>query len=177
VIASCESFGRDPHSGMDLLLLAASDPGEAVRVVAGLSKRPFLCLLVWDAEQESVDAIDRVTEALLAAGCVYLCAWGTDCERVHDICDENIVAMELDGRGDEILSESVMTTWHEREAVDEALWFLLRCAVPDDDVAASCTTSLVLAIGVPDARVHSIRSALADPVAFARRVERERDAS
>lgn len=172
-----ETFGRDPHSATNLLLCSAGDPEEAVRAVDGLPKRPFSCLLVWDAADEAVTAIAAVTEALLRAGCVYLCTWGTDCERVHDICDENLVAMDLDDRREELLSECVMTTWHAAAALDEALWFLLRCAAPDDDVAVSCATSLVLTIGASDARIRSIRSALADPVAFARRVEHETDGS
>jgi hypothetical protein len=40
-----------------------------------------------------------------------------------------------------------MTTWHEGDTLEEALWFFTINAVPDDAFTLSCTTWLAVAIG------------------------------
>ncbi len=69
---------------------------------------------MWDSEQESVGEISRVAEVLLGSGGVYFCTWGNGCERVHDI-----IEVDPDPADDSV----VMTTWHDDETLDEALWF------------------------------------------------------
>lgn len=44
-----------------------------------------------DSRDISVAEIARFAEMALQDGAAYICAWGPDCERVHDIVDETIV--------------------------------------------------------------------------------------
>jgi hypothetical protein len=81
----------------------------------------------------------------LASGCVYLCAWGPGCERVHDSFDLKIV--ERDIGGDVPNALGVMTTWHEKETLDEAIDFLTGAAWPDDVFVSTCRSSLVAVVG------------------------------
>ena len=62
---------------------------------------------------------------MLEQGIAYLCVWGTDCERVHDLFD-------LERMPDEPKGRVVMTTWHSKESLSEALWFFANCVEPDD---------------------------------------------
>jgi hypothetical protein len=62
----------------------------------------------------------------------YFCAWGPDCSRFHDIVDEVILGDDLDERlfvGPNA-EDHIMTTWHERDRLDEALDFFINWAQP-----------------------------------------------
>ena len=61
--------------------------------------------------------ISDIANWALDQGAVYVCVWGPDCERVHDIIDEVIVNRNP-GETDE---DVIMTTWHDDEALNEAL--------------------------------------------------------
>ncbi len=89
---------------------------------------PFVVAVVASATDVSAGEIDDFAEALLEQGAAYVCAWGPDCERVHDIFDEAFVGSEGLGR-----EQFVMTTWHDGEVLEEALWYAVwAAAVPDD---------------------------------------------
>lgn len=64
---------------------------------------------------------EAVAKELVRSGCLYLMAWGQECEAWHDAVDmANIEQFDFK----EIPEESfIMTTWHEEEPLSEALWF------------------------------------------------------
>ena len=103
-------LGHDSETARDLYLWTPQKTLEIGQRTKVILNGPFICVLVWDASSESEEIIASVTEALLRAGCVYLCAWGTDCERVHDICDAGIVQMTLDEELSDDPDKCVMTT-------------------------------------------------------------------
>src|SRR5687767_7300718 len=51
----------------------------------------FACLLAWDARAASDAEIATLARKLLDAGAAYVCTWGPDCERVHDIIDAELI--------------------------------------------------------------------------------------
>ena len=81
----------------------------------------FVCFIAWDARSASADEISRVAVGLLRQGAVYVCTWGPDCERVHDIIDEEHVCPNPSSD----MSGVVMTTWHATESLAEAIRFAL----------------------------------------------------
>jgi len=119
-----------------------------------LPSKHFCLLLAGDAKSASDDTIGRFADAALDDGCVYLCAWGPDCDRVHDLFDTKIVDRELAGETRNALA--VMTTSHGRETLDEAIEFLTSAAWPDDAFAETCRSALVAVVG-NSGRVESIR--------------------
>lgn len=72
-------------------------------------------------------------------GCVYACAWGPACMRVHDAFDLMSEATTEDS--------VVMTTSHEHDSLEGALTFLARDALPSEGWIDSCRTSLVAVVG------------------------------
>jgi hypothetical protein len=60
-----------------------------------------------------------------------------------------------------------MTTWHEEDSLDEALWFLVSRAFPDDGYQNTSRSALAISIGYP-AWDEQIRRRLADVAALAR---------
>ena len=107
----------------------------------------FTVLIACDSSGLSVEEISGFARALVAKGAVWVCTWGKGCERFHDLIDEVAVEMKVLGWLPPERSEAVvMTTWHERESLAGALWFLLSCAWPLDDELESCST-LVITVG------------------------------
>jgi hypothetical protein len=124
-----------------------------------LPTRHFAALLAADATGVDAAVLADFARRLLRAGCVYFCVWGPDCERVHDIFDEECFEVE----------PVIMTTWHEEESLDEALWFFVSCAYPDDGYRNTSRSALVISIGKPGWHEQICRR-LADLESLAREV-------
>jgi hypothetical protein len=135
-------------------------------------------LIVVDACGVSTDVIDRVADRLLRSGLVYVCVWGADCERVHDIFDEVHVAHEVlgdiqvdDGRSEPDFA--LMTTWHARETLEEAIWFFIQCAFPPG-VELKTVSYVAVTIGNTDWAA-TVKAALSDLPAFKARLLTKED--
>jgi hypothetical protein len=106
----------------------------------------FVCLCVLDAQNLSADEIAAFCEKLLRAGCVYFCAWGPDCERVHDVMDEVIVGENPPKSA----FADIMTTWHDDDSLSDALDFFLFDALPYEDSLADRRSGLIITVGNPE---------------------------
>jgi len=116
----------------------------------------FVLFLACDAAGLPVDEIYDWAYEIINNGLSYVCLWGEDCERVHDIIDEAIVMREIES-GIEL--PLIMTTWHTNDTLDEALWFALYNTL-DDDFPDS---NVVLVANVGDGeRDINLRKRLAD---------------
>jgi hypothetical protein len=133
-----------------------------------LSSPRFSCLLAWDARTVSVDDVSRLARRLLDSGAVYICCWGPDCERVHDIIDEE----EIGPNPPPVANRVVMTTWHANEPLAEAISYVLHCSYPDEAYAPGCNSTLGVAIGSL-AWADEIRFAFSDPGEFSSRMLQE----
>jgi len=104
----------------------------------------FVCLCAMDARPIPREALWRFCSHLIDLGCAYFCAWGPDCERVHDIMDEQAIG----DNGSAADIGCLMTTWHAKESLLEAIEFFRTCTIPDEEYAPSgCPHGLVIAIG------------------------------
>lgn len=97
-----------------------------------IPSRRFRLFVAADVTGDTTDAISEFTLAALKSGMVYFCAWGPDCSRFHDIVDEVILGDDL---GDRLFAgsnreDTVMTTWHEKDNLEEALDFFINWAQP-----------------------------------------------
>ena len=88
------------------------------------------------ADVKSIDSrmLADFGEMALRKGMVYFCAWGPDCERFHDILDEVIVTDDLGKRRfvGPSAHDRVITAWHEKETLAEAVEFFTNWARPDE---------------------------------------------
>jgi hypothetical protein len=120
--------------------LASATSALDLSFIAG---RQFVCLLAMDATEVPAAEIGSLCVRLLDAGCAYLCTWGPDCARVHDVMDEEVVGCNppVTDRG------CVMTTWHPDDSLADALDFLLNSAQPDAQYAPKgCEIALVITV-------------------------------
>ncbi|MBB5345573.1 DUF7684 family protein [Tunturibacter empetritectus] len=117
----------------------------------GVSKH-FCLFLAIDATSVTDGEIRETAKLLLERGIAYLCVWGPDCERVHDQFD-------LERMPDEPKGQIVMTTWHSKESLSEALWFFANCVEQDHGFEALCTDWIALNVS-NDSWGQRIRAAL-----------------
>lgn len=112
-----------------------------------LHQQKFVCLCAINASSMSSEALSGFCSQLIDRGCAYFCVWGPDCERVHDIMDESVMG----DNPPETDIGCLMTTWHARESLSEAVDFFLTCTVPDEAYAPTgCRFGLAVVIGPPD---------------------------
>ena len=103
----------------------------------------FVMLLACDARKVEDSVITDFADSMIDRGIAYLCGWGADCERVHDLFDLAFVMREIE---DGQQYPHIMTTWHNDESLDEALWFMLNSAYPDDALADTCGIDLAVSV-------------------------------
>lgn len=113
----------------------------------------FVLFLAWDARGLSAETIFTVAQALVRSGLSYIVSWGPDCERVHDIFDDADILEDP--------ASVIMSTWHEADSLEEALWFALHSAYPAPPYEAT-TTSVVAAIIGNDGWAQAVETYLAD---------------
>ena len=118
----------------------------------------FVLFLACDASLITVDSIYDFAQKIVELGAAYVCAWGEGCERTHDIFDEFLVEREIEEAKEFPL---VMTTWHTNDSLDEALWFAINVAYPDDEFAESCGSTLVVSVANEEWNAH-LQKRLAD---------------
>jgi hypothetical protein len=170
---NAELTGRDSTNERDLFVLELASPEELPDGITLTSPR-FVCLVAWDARDVAEERIRLVARKLLDSGAVYVCSWGADCERVHDLVDSECAGPNPP---EELLVPFVMTTGHADMPLEQALWYVLFAAFPDDNAWDGCNSTLAISIGSPVWAAAS-REAFSDPHAFSKRVlEDERSTS
>ena len=137
-----QRLGKDRITNYEIFLLGVPTIDDIPAQIQVPSTR-FVCLLAMDARPVSVATIASVAERLLNSGCAYFCCWGPDCERVHDIVDEVIVGSGVTP----IEWGGVMTTWHDKDSLQEAVDFFLWSAAPDSAHAQRCASGVALRVG------------------------------
>ena len=110
------------------------------------TKKHFTLLLAWDVPSGTEPQLVEILSPLIDTGMVYLCAWGDQCELVHDAVDEYCVREEIEhGEADYL----VMTTCHHDETFAEAFWFFDNLAVPAEPDVFHDFERFVVTVGNP----------------------------
>jgi len=121
-------------------------------ILLSIPSRRFRLFVAADITDVTTQEVADFALAALNRGMVYLCSWGPDCERFHDIVDEVLIADDLSDQNfcGPNSSDVVMTTWHSDETLEEALDFLAVSAVPTDGFAPDSDFRLVICVGNSD---------------------------
>ncbi len=139
------SLGYHAASKRSVYLLSLDSLGAGFTIPA-CESQPFTCICAMDATAYTATVLREFCGHLLRSGCAYLCTWGPDCERVHDIMDQEVV-------GENPLETYVrcmMTTWHEKESLIGALEYFFDCTLPDSDFAPNgCEWAVIISVGSP----------------------------
>lgn len=117
----------------------------------------FALFLAWDAAKAKDQEICTFASKLFARGLAVICIWGNDCERVHDLFDR----VELEEEWQLSAESVVISTWHENEPLEKALWFFVNCSYAHEEYAPTCSAGIAVTVG--DAPRHQqISSFLSD---------------
>jgi len=129
----------------DLYFLSVGEPRSFPDSIS-IPSQKFAVFLALNAAELDHTIISGIILPLLRAGAVYFCCYGPDCGRVHDIIDEEIVMSTLDQEDD---GSVIMTTWHDDETLEDALWFFVMNSYPDDKYFDACRAGVAISIGNP----------------------------
>jgi hypothetical protein len=166
-VAVVEEFGKHGYADRSLHLLEL-DSVDQLPDSMEMPGPQFACLLAWDSETLDVHTVSRFARHVLKLGAVSVSVWGQGCERVHDIFDDEFI--EISGhRNDE---PTLMTTWHSREPLSEAIWYVLFCLVVDDAFEQTCSSILAISIGKSTCAA-DIRKAFSNPRSFSAEMLRD----
>ncbi len=156
------THGFDDVTGRELFSLKLASSAE-LPVRIELPSSHFACLLAWDASRVATDSVFSVAERLLRSGASYFVCWGPDSERVEGIIDDITIHPGYDFGVPH--DSCIMTTSHGDESLEEALWFFLSSAWPDDHYVESTRAALAISIGSLK-WAQEISAALADVRSF-----------
>ena len=159
-----KSIGKNPITERHQFLLNLTHLGELPRHLS-LPSRYFGLFLACDGRVASDEAVVEAARSLLDEGLVYLCSWGPECERVHDLFDSVIVERDPN----ETEKSVTLTSWHDDESLDEALWYFLNAAFPTDDYREGCQAELIAVVS-NEAWAGQVKARLADPQSLNRDV-------
>jgi hypothetical protein len=167
-MSKLEYFGQfnreDPDFG-HLYLLEIPSASLLSRQIELLSKY-FICFIVSNSIQDSDEVLSQVARKLLFNGAVGFCTFGDDCERFHDLIDEQVRVMKLENGSDETI---ILTSWHDSQPFEDALWYFLYTTIPSEAYAAECKCWVLVSIG-NHAFKTEIRKAFQDPENFKKTV-------
>ena len=107
----------------------------------------------------SKELADTASE-LIASGAAYFCAWGENCAEAETIWET--AATRLDSK--KAFGYHSVTTSHEDETLEEAIWYALNCAFVDEHITESCSVVLI-SIDQPEWQ-NTIDNIREDPAGF-----------
>jgi hypothetical protein len=135
--------GRTEDAAGRLLYLASAQAADVQSLRLEQRIGPFVAFVALDTREASGERLRDLARDLLEDGCVYVCSWGPDASRVHDVFDEVIIEAEIAGRP--YVEDRLMTSWHPEQSLDDALWFAVFAAFPPEGEAPA-----VLAVCDPE---------------------------
>jgi len=84
-----------------------------------LPSKNWLCILLTNDTDRKY--INELITKIIEKNVCYVCSIGMQCEKVHDLIDEEISFRETSTKVKDIPSHFIMTTWHNN--FEEGIWF------------------------------------------------------
>jgi hypothetical protein len=147
----------DPETDRDLYILSVNSVEDIPDFV--LNSKLFGVLFVWDSSDTPDQGLVSIGKKLIGLGAAHFCTWGPDCERLHDAIDH------ADHNSDRPDGAVLMTTWHDKEPLKDALWFFLNTAFAHGAYDTECRASIAIVVNNPT-WAQECAEALEDPRAF-----------
>jgi hypothetical protein len=146
--AAPEFIGESTH-GRPLYLSSISDLSEWPLKIED-PKPYFVLFLALDASELTDEVVTAFAHKLAAQGVGYVCAWGPECSHVHDLFDfATYVDNEALRREADENDTTIMTSWHADEDLDQALYFAVFDAYPDDYYSHGSNALLAVVVDSP----------------------------
>jgi hypothetical protein len=153
-----------------LLLASVGSLQEAAQILEAMEAQ-FVLFVAADTRAVAAEEVEEFARRAVQVGMAYACAWGPDCDRVEVAVDLAYVAAEdqFTARPGWSEDDTLLTSAHRTDTLDEALFFAVWCAFPTE--AFNETTS-VLALVVGNAEwTQVVRARLQAPESLLELVE------
>ncbi|MGA9407843.1 MAG: hypothetical protein WBW71_11995 [Bacteroidota bacterium] len=134
---------KEPDSFKRIVTLLSVNHFNEILPLPEHAGRHFTMLVAMDGLAEKPANVRNIPSDLLEEGLVYLSTWGPDCGHVADIFNEAAQMLNV-SLYDEYRFRSV---YHDNDSLDDALWFFLNAAIPDDSYAQSCRSAFAVSVG------------------------------
>jgi hypothetical protein len=128
--------------------LSAATLDDLPQAIATTSEQHFVLFLAWDAHGVPDETVIGFAQSLIRRGLAYIVAWGPDCERVHDLFDHVDIEENPEPNAPG-MDTVIMSTWHDTESLEKALWFSLYSAYPASPYDRTTTATVAAAIASP----------------------------
>lgn len=112
-------------------------------------RKRFRLFVAADVTGLSANALADFARSALRSGMVLFCAWGHGCEKFHDIVDE-VIADDYAGERNfagSTAKDTVMTTWHDDETIEEALHYFITLALPTEGLMPNSSYRMAICVG------------------------------
>lgn len=123
---------------------------ERLEIPARSNSKYFSLGLFVDSSRFRNEEVHAFARECFTKGLSYLVAWGPDCERVHDLFDDELIDKRGNDRYVPAGSSSddvVITTWHANEPLAKALFYFVYCAYPTEVFEREWKHRMLLVIG------------------------------
>lgn len=127
--------------------LFTTDSVQALCSILPFRRQYFTLLLAWDAGATTNEEMASLFQPVADRGLAYFCAWGNRCEDVHDAVDRCVIPRESQGGP---LNYVTMTTWHDKESLEDAAWFFNEVAIPSEPHVLADFERYAVTIGNPE---------------------------
>lgn len=135
----------EQYSGRKIELFGAQKLDELPALLGGQAA-PFILFLGTGTTPLAESALVRLFGQVIQRGCVYACCWGPQAAYL-ETCFDQAEAMVHPGA-----KSVVMTTNHEIDSLEDAIWFAVHAAYPDDDYEDGWERLVVVTVGNEDWR-------------------------
>jgi hypothetical protein len=144
VTASPRTF-TEHYSGRRIELFGIPKLDDIGRLFADRDQ-PFILLLATGTTALPESTLVALFASVLSNGCVYACCWGPQAAYL-ETCFDQAEGVVHPGN-----TSVVITTNHEIESLEDAIWFAVHAAYPDDDYEDGWERLVVVTVGNEDWR-------------------------
>jgi hypothetical protein len=141
-----EEFDKGEAAPPRTLFLTSAHGLDQLPAAVNPTSPHFALFVACDATRAENFLVFSVADQLMSKGLAYLCVWGPGCERVHDLFDEQ----RFSRNENETIENVIMTTWHSKETLPEALHFFTHWAYPAASFEESCRNWIAASVGNPE---------------------------
>lgn len=131
------------ESNPDLWLISAESFNNVLEHLTHSSPR-FALFTAMDLTAGEVEASRSSVNKMVNRGLAYFCAFGENCEALHD-CLDHAYVVQTTMNPEPDANSVLMTTWHSDDTLEEALWFFLYTALPAGRYAQGCENYIIAA--------------------------------
>jgi len=103
----------------------------------------FICTFFFHDTHWNDNDLTKLLDLLIKNGCVYFLFHGRSCKEAHGLADEVAIKFNPSATEDNV----IMTTWHERQSIEDVIFATFCVAWPVKDYEDSFSSYVIFSFG------------------------------